>query len=104
MKRALDDGATCTAVFAMADVIAIGAIRAIRERGLRVPEDISVVGYDGLAIGDFLQPRLSTVAQPIEAMAQRSAALLLEQIERHTPASHETISFSLARKESVREI
>ena len=104
MKRALDDGATCTAVFAMADVIAIGAIRAIRERGLRVPEDISVVGYDGLAIGDFLQPRLSTVAQPIEAMAQRSAALLLEQIERHTPASHETIPFSLARKESVREI
>ena len=104
MKQALDEGAGCSAVFAMADVIAIGAIRAIHERGLRVPQDVSVVGYDGLAIGDFLQPRLSTVAQPVGEMARRSAALLLEQIECHTPACHEIIPFSLARKDSVREI
>ncbi|MBP3588025.1 MAG: LacI family DNA-binding transcriptional regulator [Clostridia bacterium] len=101
MKRALDDGVSCTAVFAMADVIAIGAIRAIRERGLRVPEDISVVGYDGLVIGDFLQPRLSTVAQPTDAMAKRSAQMLLQQIKHNTKADHVTVPFSLDCKESV---
>lgn len=101
MNQALEDGVDCSAVFAMADVIAIGAIRAIRERGLRVPEDISVVGYDGLAIGDFLQPRLSTVAQPTDAMAKRSAQMLLQQIEHNTKADHVTVPFSLDCKESV---
>ena len=101
MKQALESGAACTAVFAMADVIAIGAIRAVRERGLRVPEDISVIGYDGLLVGDFLQPRLSTVAQPIRAMARRSAQILLERIERGGDACHETVPFSLECRESV---
>ena len=101
MKKALASGAACTAVFAMADVIAIGAIRAIREHGLRVPEDVSVMGYDGLLVGDFLQPRLSTVAQPTEAMARRSAEMLLEQITQGGKACHETVPFTLECRESV---
>ena len=101
MNKALDDGISCTALFAMADVIAIGAIRAIRERGLRVPEDISVVGYDGLAIGDYLQPRLSTIAQPTDAMAQHSARMLLQQINCGGKTDHVTVPFSLDCKESV---
>lgn len=101
MNRALDDGAACSAVFAMADVIAIGAIRAIREHGLRVPEDISVIGYDGLGICDYLQPRLTTVAQPTKDMAAGSAKMLLEHIRQGTPARHETIPFSLDCKDSV---
>lgn len=101
MKQALEDGVSCSAVFAMADVMAIGAMRAIREYGLRVPEDISVIGYDGLEICDYLQPRLTTVAQPTADMAKRSAALLLEQIRQGKPAAHEEIPFSLERKDSV---
>lgn len=101
MCRALDGGVRCTAVFAMADVIAIGAIRAIREHGLRVPQDISVIGYDGLAIGEYLQPRLSTVSQPTEAMAKRSAQLLLQQIDGTAAADHVKVPFSLDCKESV---
>jgi len=85
----------------MADVIAIGAIRAIRERGLRIPEDISVIGYDGLAICDYLQPRLTTVAQPTIAMAKRSAYLLLEQIQKGKTAVHESVPFFLEQKDSV---
>lgn len=103
MNRALNDGKPCTAVFAMSDVMAIGAIRAIREHGLRVPEDISVVGYDGLAIGDYLQPRLTTVAQPVSAMARRSVQLLLRQIEEGAEASHVTEAYTLCCKESVHE-
>ena len=101
MRKALDDGIACSAVFAMADVIAIGAIRAIREKGLRVPEDISVIGYDGLAICDYLQPRLTTVAQPTAAMAHSSAKMLLEHIQQGSLARHETVPFSLDCKDSV---
>lgn len=100
MQRALEHGPACTAVFAMADVIAIGAIRAIRERGLRVPEDISVMGYDGLEMGDYIQPRLSTVTQPVDTMAQRSAALLCSML-RGGAACHETVAFTLHRRESI---
>ena len=103
MARALDDGLACTAVFAMADVIAIGAMRAIRERGLRIPEDVSVVGYDGLQVGDYLQPRLTTVTQPVEAMARRSAELLLQLIEEGADACHEVAPFALNCRESVEE-
>ena len=101
MRRALEDGMRCSAVFAMADVIAIGAIRAIHEYGLRVPEDISVVGYDGLDICDYLQPRLTSVAQPTNEMARSSANMLLEQISHGGAASHETVPFSLNCKDSV---
>lgn len=101
MKRALDEGVACSAVFAMADVIAIGAIRAIRDHGLRVPEDLSVIGYDGLQIGDYLIPKLSTVAQPVETMARRSAAILLSHIREPGPAKHITVPFALAFKEST---
>jgi len=103
MKQVLDDGVPCTAVFAMADVIAIGAIRAIRERGLRIPEDISVIGYDGLEIGDYLQPRLTTVAQPTEAMAGTSANLLLEQIENGAPPRWEDVPLTMQIRDSVRK-
>ena len=101
MKKALESGVSCTAVFAMADVIAIGAIRAIREFGLRVPEDISVVGYDGLDIGDFLLPRLTTVTQPTDALTRRSAAVLLDQVEKCSRPAYVTVPFTLSCKESV---
>lgn len=101
MKKALSDGSPCTAVFAMADVIAIGASRAIREHGLRIPQDVSVMGYDGLSIGDFLNPRLSTIAQPTQELARRSAAILLEAIEQEAEARHEVVPFALSCKESA---
>ena len=103
MTKALYDGLPCTAVFAMADVIAIGAIRAIREAGRHVPSDISVIGYDGLGIGDFLLPKLSTIAQPTEALAENSAAILLDAIESGKPARHVIVPYSLSCKESVQQ-
>jgi len=101
MKRVLDQGTQCSAVFAMADIIAVGAIRAIRERGLRVPEDISVMGYDGLELCDYLMPKLSSVVQPAKTIAQKGAEILLDCIERGGSAHHMTVPFSLSCKESV---
>lgn len=91
-----------TALFAVADVMAIGAIRALRDNGIRVPEDVSVMGYDGLLVGAFLVPQLTTVAQPIYRMARRSVELLIDQIKNGTPACHESVPFTIVTRESTR--
>ena len=104
MTEALEHDRPFTAVFAMSDVMAIGAIRAIRERGLRVPEDISVMGYDGLNIGDFLLPQLTTITQSAAAMAQKGAEILLACIEKDRPACHVCVPFTLSCKESVKSL
>ena len=89
-----------TALFAMSDVMAIGAIRALQDLGKRVPEDVSVVGVDGLSIGEFTIPRLSTVAQSVQELADRSMDLLLQAIEKKT-AAHEVVPVTLKERESA---
>jgi DNA-binding LacI/PurR family transcriptional regulator len=69
-----------TALLAYNDLSAIGAIRAIRERGLRVPEDISVVGFDDIASAAFQNPSLTTVRQPLRMMGMTAARILLERL------------------------
>ena len=70
-----------TAVFAVSDMMAIGFIRAVHDAGLRVPDDVSVVGYDGIAFADYCEPPLTTVRQPREAMGREAVAWLLRLIE-----------------------
>ena len=103
MLRLLN-GDPITAVFAMSDVMALGAIRALADAGKRVPEDISVVGFDGLQIGEFTLPRLSTVSQSVEQLVERSMNLLLEGIETGMQAKHEVVPVRLMLRESVREL
>ena len=103
-KRLLEKGCEFSAIFAMSDVMAIGAIRALRDAGLRVPEDVSVVGFDGLAIGEYMTPRLTTVVQPVEELAKRSIQLLLDQIENGVNPRYETVPVTLARKESTQPV
>ncbi|ATE54724.1 LacI family DNA-binding transcriptional regulator [Actinosynnema pretiosum] len=66
-----------TALFACNDLQALGAYRAAREAGLRVPEDLSVVGFDDLPVGDLVDPPLTTVRQPLAEMAAAAAELAL---------------------------
>jgi LacI family transcriptional regulator len=102
-KELVTRGKTYTAIFCMADVMAMGAIRALTDSGLRVPEDVSVVGFDGLAIGEFIVPRLSTVSQSVEMLAQRGIELLRSNIEGKTVCAHEIVPAQIQWKESVRE-
>ena len=88
----------------MSDVMALGAIRALADAGKRVPEDISVIGFDGLQIGEYTLPRLSTVAQSVELLAQQSVYLLLQSIEKSTEARHEVVPVRLVLRESVRDM
>jgi DNA-binding LacI/PurR family transcriptional regulator len=80
-KRLLSRGAPFTALFAYNDNLAIGAIRAILEAGLRVPEDISVVGFDDILSAAYCVPALTTVRQPLEKMGEIAARTLLDRIE-----------------------
>jgi DNA-binding LacI/PurR family transcriptional regulator len=70
-----------TALFAYNDVSAIGAIRAIQERGLRVPQDISVVGFDDIREAAYQTPCLTTVRQPLRKMGETAAQTLVDRIE-----------------------
>ncbi|WP_241562306.1 LacI family DNA-binding transcriptional regulator [Streptomyces hoynatensis] len=74
----LDEG--CTAVVCGSDMMALGAIRAARQRGLAVPEDVSVVGYDDSPLFAFTDPPLTTLRQPVRAMASAAVNALLEEI------------------------
>ena len=93
-----------TALFAMSDVMAIGAIRGLKDAGRRVPEDVSVIGFDGLAIGEFTLPRLATVAQDVDALAEQSLTLLNRHIRSGGTACHETVPVTLLWRESAIEI
>jgi LacI family transcriptional regulator len=84
--------------------MAIGAIRALHNHGLRVPQDVSVMGFDGLPLGSFTVPQLSTVFQSAQAMAQRSVALLIDRMENGGPPCHEFVPYSLSQRESTRRI
>ena len=104
VEQLLERGRTFTAIITMSDMMAIGAIRALRDHGLSVPADVSVVGFDGLPLGQYLVPRLSTIDQPGEEMARRSVEILLDCIENGAPAKHEAAAFTLLRRESVGSI
>ncbi|MFE2108097.1 LacI family DNA-binding transcriptional regulator [Kitasatospora sp. NPDC059463] len=74
----LDKG--CTAIVCGSDMMALGAIRAVRQRGLAVPQDVSVVGFDDSPLIAFTEPPLTTVRQPVEAMATAAVDALLEEV------------------------
>ena len=79
-RRIWEDGLRPTAILAMSDAMAIGVMWAAREVGLRVPEDLSVVGFDDLDIAPHSNPPLTTVHQPIRQKGEESARLLLRMI------------------------
>lgn len=69
------------AVFASSDASAIGVMKAAESLGIHIPQDVSLVGYDGINIGTLLSPELTTVAQPISLMGERATELLIALIE-----------------------
>lgn len=103
-QQLIANGRPFTALFAVADVMAIGAIRALHNNGLRVPRDVSVMGFDGLLLGSFMVPQLSTVIQSAKIMAQRSVEILIHHIEHGGEACHESVPFALYQRESTRRI
>lgn len=79
-RQLLERGHRFTALFAFNDISAIGAVSALRDAGLRVPEDVSVVGFDDIPSAAFQNPRLTTVRQPLDRMGDLAAETLLHRI------------------------
>ncbi len=72
------------AVFAASDIMALGAMRAVRDAGLRVPEDVAMVGFDDLPLATIPEPRLTTVRQPVYQFGVKAVEILLDLIENGT--------------------
>jgi alanine racemase len=84
-RHAWEAGQRPTAVLVMSDAMAIGVLRAARELGLRVPDDLSVVGFDDIDIAQHTNPPLTTVHQPIRRKGESAVRLLLSVVERRDP-------------------
>ena len=82
LDRAWDAGFRPTAILAMSDAMAIGALRALRERGLASPRDISVVGFDDIDLAPHTDPPLTTVHQPTRQKGEEAVRLLLSLSKR----------------------
>ena len=94
-----------TAVFAVTDELAIGAIKALSESGLKVPEDMSVIGLDDIDISAFTNPGLTTVRQPIFEMGKKSADLVCEWIAHgRMQGRAELFTATIVERESVRTL
>ncbi|PWI32454.1 LacI family transcriptional regulator [Vibrio albus] len=101
----IDSGVPFTAVFSCTDSMAMGAIRALTDRGIKVPEEVSVIGIDGEPNGAFAVPRLSTVKLPIVELTRDAitTALTLDE-KQDTEQKHYQYLGSLQVKESTRKI
>ncbi len=90
-QKLLARKAEFTALFAFNDIAAIGAMSAFRDAGLRVPEDISIVGFDNIQAAAFMNPPLTTVSQPLHHMGDVAARTLLRRIAQKDPTPEEIL-------------
>jgi len=104
MKKLLGKTQDFTAVYAIADSLAIGACRAIIDAGKKVPEDYSVAGFDGLEIGAYYNPSLTTIRQPVEKIAKETARLLFQIIQKGGGNRQIVLPGELVTRESTKEI
>lgn len=91
-----------TAVFAANDLTAIGLLAAFTEHGVRVPQDVSIIGFDGIHLAAYTSPALTTVAQPIPELGRRAAELLLDRLAgTESPRDPVILGTSLALRDST---
>ena len=103
-KKLLRKYPEVTAVFTHSDMIAIGALRAFTDSGRTVPDDISLIGFDGIEYSRYTIPRIATIRQDTEAMAKKSIDDLLMRISYPRDGVHELIPFEVIGRESIRNI
>ncbi|MDO3682265.1 LacI family DNA-binding transcriptional regulator [Micromonospora sp. C28ISP2-4] len=102
MRRLLDVCPELDAVFVASDLMAFGALRALREAGRRVPEDVAVIGFDDAPIARQAEPPLTTVFQPVEEMGRQMARLLVSRIRgEEVPSPHVLLDTELVHRASA---
>ena len=101
IDRILSDTDRPTAMFCGSDIVATGVMQRLRERGLNVPDDISVVGFDDMPFADMLAPALTTVRQPIETLGRKAFRDLYALINKQETVAEERLPVSLVERKSV---
>ncbi|MBZ0297124.1 MAG: LacI family transcriptional regulator [Anaerolineae bacterium] len=102
-QKLLDLNERPTAIFAANDLSAYGAIEALRERGMRVPEDMSVIGFDDIPQSSLIYPKLTTIRQPLDQMGRVAVKMLLEHIEQRVQGMRQvTLATRLIVRDSCR--
>lgn len=101
-RRLRAEHPSATAVFATADILAIGVVAGLQETGARVPDDISVMGFDDLDLCRYVRPTLTTIAQDLPAKAATAVAMLIAEIERdEAPPASATLEVRLVERGST---
>jgi DNA-binding LacI/PurR family transcriptional regulator len=90
-----------TAIVTMSDILAFGAVDALHDLGVRIPEDVSVTGFDDLAESAWLRPRLTTVRQAIVTKGRTAADFLISAIRGEDQHPHQLLTTSLIIREST---
>jgi LacI family transcriptional regulator len=103
MTRLYRQNRDITAVFAFADILAIGAAKAALSLGLGIPDDISILGFDGIEMTEYYQPPLDTVHQPAAEMALAGVEILFDMI-RNNPSRHLVFKPALLKRGSCCKI
>lgn len=103
-KELLESGEKFTALYAISDLLAFGAYKAIKDAGKKIPDDISVMGFDGLSMTEYYSPSLTTVVQPCEEMVRASIQLLADAIKGDKSKSEILFDTSIIERDSVRDI
>ena len=101
MQRILAEGTAFTAVFAVSDEVAIGAKKALHENGIRIPEDVSVIGFDGIEMIYYTEPALASISQPFYELGQKASEILMERIKGKHDNVHVVLPFQLIENRSV---
>ena len=102
MNRLLDRREDFTAVFAVADSLAVAAMKAMHEHGKRVPEDYSVIAIDGIEMSNYSIPTLTTLVQPKEQLGVEAVGILLDMLEGRSGNRHVKVETTLRKGGSVR--
>lgn len=101
-RKLLQNGVSFDALFAVSDLAALGAMRALHEAGLQVPRDIAVIGFDGIEEGLYNVPSLTTIDQPRFLMGQEGARRMLDLVQGKQLLQHETIlNYTFIEREST---
>jgi LacI family transcriptional regulator len=90
-----------TAIFASSDYLAIGAVMGLRDAGVSVPDDVSLIGFDDMPLGALLTPPLTAIRQPVEQIGRQGFQLLLQLLNGKTPPALTRLPVDLIRRQSV---
>ena len=104
MEELLKENEKFTAIFASCDDSAVGALSVAHKRGIKIPEDISIIGYDNTNIAEMAYPPLTTVGQPLYEMGKKSVEMLIKRISLNEKVESIIMPFEIVERETVKKI